>query len=36
MSDAFIFVLGLLATVAAIGPLTIAAISELRGKDHQK
>ncbi len=36
MSDAFIFVLGLLATLATLGPLTIAAISELRGKDHRE
>lgn len=35
MSDTTIFILGLLATFAALGPLTIAAISELRAKDHQ-
>jgi hypothetical protein len=35
MSDTTIFVLGLLATIAALGPLAIAAISELRAKDHQ-
>jgi len=36
MSDAFIFVLGLLAAIATLGPLIIAAVSETRGKDHQK
>jgi hypothetical protein len=33
MSDATIFVFGLVATLFALGPLTIAAISELREKD---
>ena len=36
MSDGAIFVFGLLATLFALGPLAIAAISELREKDNQK
>jgi hypothetical protein len=35
MSDAAIFVFGLVATLFTLGPLIIAAISEVRGKDHQ-
>lgn len=33
MSDGFIFVFGLIAVTVAVGPLIIAAISELREKD---
>jgi hypothetical protein len=36
MSDAAIFVFGLVATLFTLGPLAIAAISELREKDGQK
>ncbi len=35
MSDGFIFIFGLVATLFTLGPLTIAAISEVRNKDHQ-
>lgn len=35
MSDGFIFAFGLVATLFTLGPLTIAALSEVRGKDHQ-
>lgn len=36
MSDGALFVFGLIATLFAIGPLIIAAITELREKDNQK
>lgn len=36
MSDALLFMFGLLATIFTFGPLTIAAISELREKDNQQ
>lgn len=36
MSDGFIFVFGLLATIFALGPLIIAAISEVREKNDQE
>jgi hypothetical protein len=35
MSDGAIFVFGLVATIVTLGPLLIAAISEVRNKDHQ-
>jgi hypothetical protein len=35
MSDGAIFVFGLVATAFTLGPLIIAAISEVRGKDHE-
>jgi hypothetical protein len=36
MSDFVIFLFGLVATLFTLGPLTIAAISELREKDNEK
>ena len=36
MSDVVIFLFGLVATLFTLGPLTIAAISELREKDDEK
>ena len=36
MSDGAIFVFGLVATLFTLGPLTIAAVSEIRNKDHRK
>jgi hypothetical protein len=36
MSDLVLFIFGLVATIFTLGPLTIAAISEMRGKDNQK
>jgi hypothetical protein len=35
MSDGAIFVFGLVATIFTLGPLLIAAISEVMGADHQ-
>jgi hypothetical protein len=35
MSDAFIFVFGLIATVLAVGPLGVAAFLEIRSKDAE-
>ena len=35
MSDGFIFVFGLVVTLFTLGPLTIAAVSEILNKDHQ-
>ncbi len=35
MSDVFTFVFGLIATILAVGPLVIAAISEMRSKDAE-
>jgi hypothetical protein len=32
MNDTFLFIFGLIATIAAIGPLVIAAFSEQRSK----
>jgi hypothetical protein len=36
MSDAVLFVFGLLATIFTLGPLTISAVLELRDKANQK
>jgi hypothetical protein len=36
MSDLFTFVFGFIATVLAVGPLAIAAISEMRSKNSQQ
>jgi hypothetical protein len=36
MSDALIFVFGMLATLFAVGPLAIAAASDLRRKDDEE
>jgi len=33
MNETFLFIFGLIATIAAIGPLVIAGISEQRSKD---
>jgi hypothetical protein len=35
MSEPALFLFGLLVTLFALGPLTIAAILELRGEDRQ-
>jgi hypothetical protein len=35
MSDGVLFVFGLVATIFTLGPLTIAAISEMREKDNR-
>jgi hypothetical protein len=36
MSDGLIFLFGLLATILTLGPLAIAALSELSDKDAQE
>jgi hypothetical protein len=36
MSDGLLFLFGLIATILTLGPLTIAALSELRDKDAQE
>jgi len=36
MSDGLIFVFGLIALLVAVGPLVIAAISEVREEDERK
>jgi hypothetical protein len=36
MSDSALLMFGLIATIFTLGPLAIAAISELRAKDQQK
>ena len=35
MSDAFIFVFGLIATLLAVGPLGVAAYFDIRSKDPE-
>jgi hypothetical protein len=35
MNDLFLFIFGLIATIAAIGPLVIAGISETKSKKDQ-
>ena len=35
MSDAFIFVFGLIATLLAVGPLAVAAFLDIRSKDAE-
>jgi hypothetical protein len=36
MSDSLLFLFGLFATILTLGPLAIAALSELRDKDEQE